>query len=179
MKIEINKPSTQGAPAEGENRNQQQRGNVRNMHENSSRPVRVNNSTGPVLSTPKNFKGATPQIRRILALRSENMLKKVNYDKFCKKLHTYIANNFKNGDAIVEVTRNPSATIIEDFIARDKPIELLDEEQQSNVKVEIKKEEIKEYTKGFSLIRSNLKKVHVLIVGNCTVGVLTMLRADS
>ena len=99
------------------------------MYENSSRPAQVNHCTRLVLPTLKIFERATPQISGILALCSKKILKKVNYDKFCEKLHTYIVNNFKNGDAIVEVTRNPSATIIEDFIARDKPIELSDEEQ--------------------------------------------------
>ena len=115
-------------PAEGINRNQQSRGNDRNENVNNSRPVRVNNRTGPVSSTPRDFEGATPQIGGILALRSENMMKKVNFDKFCEKLHTYIVNNFKNGDAIVEVTRNPSAEIVKDFITTHKPTELSDDE---------------------------------------------------
>ena len=75
------------------------------------------------------------------------MNKKVNYDQFCEKLHTYIVNNLKNGDAIVGVTTNPSATIIEDFIANHKPKELSDEEKESDIKVEIKKEEVKELVK--------------------------------
>ena len=82
--MEENAPVAQGAPAEGENQNQQQRGNARNENWNSGRPARVNRRTGPVSSTPKDFEGATPQIGGILALRSENMLKKVSYDKFCE-----------------------------------------------------------------------------------------------
>ena len=131
--MEENAPAAQGAPAEGENQNQQPRGNARNEQGNGGRPVRVNNRTGPILSTPRDFEGATPKIGGILALRSENMLKKLNYDQFCEKLHTYIVNNFKNGDAVVEVTINPSATIIKDFIATNKPIELSDEEKKEMV----------------------------------------------
>ena len=56
-------------------------------------------------STPRYLEGATPKIGGISALRSENMIKKVDYNKFCEKLHTYIMNEFKNVDAIVEVTK--------------------------------------------------------------------------
>ena len=39
-----------------------------------------------VMSTPKDFEGATPKIGGILALRSENMTHKVNYDVFARSL---------------------------------------------------------------------------------------------
>ena len=81
----------------------------------TGRPTRQNNRSGPVSSTPKDFEGATPKIGGILALRSENMTKKVNYDQFCEKLYIFIMNVFKNGDSVVEVTKNPSADIIENF----------------------------------------------------------------
>ena len=102
--MEENVPTIQAAPAKGINWNHQPRNNARNDNGNGSRPVCVNNQTGPIPSTPRNFEGVTPQIGGILALRSENMIKKVSYDQFCEKLHTYIVNNFKNGDAIVGVT---------------------------------------------------------------------------
>ena len=37
-------------------------------------------------NTPKEFEGATLKICSILALRNENVTKKVNYDAFCEKL---------------------------------------------------------------------------------------------
>ena len=52
------------------------------------------------------------------------MIKKVNYDKFCEKLHIYIMNKFNNGDAIVEVTKKHSADVIGNFEDKNKPIEL-------------------------------------------------------
>ena len=46
-------------------------------------------------STSRDFEGATPKIGGILALRSENITKKVNYDVFCEKLATYVMNELK------------------------------------------------------------------------------------
>ena len=107
------------------------------------------------------------------------MIKKLNYDQFCEKLYTYIVNNFKNGDAIVEVTKNPSATIIEDFVEAHKPKELSDKDKKSDIEVDIKREEIKEFVKNLNLVKSNLKKLYSLVYGNCTDGVHTMLKADA
>ena len=56
-------------------------------------------------STPRDFEGVTPKIGGVLALRSENMTKKVNYDIFCEKLGVYIMNEFKGGENVVEVTK--------------------------------------------------------------------------
>ena len=72
-------------------------------------------------STSRDFEGATPKIGGILGFRSENVSKKVNYDAFCEKLAIYVMNELKDGDAIVEVTRNPSADIIAHFEANNKP----------------------------------------------------------
>ena len=78
--MEENVPAVQAAPAEGGNQNPQPRNNVRNENGNRGRPARINNRTGPVSSTPRDFEGATPQIGGILAIHSENMIKKVDYD---------------------------------------------------------------------------------------------------
>ena len=119
--MEENEPIIPAAPAAEANQNPPPRANARNENGRGGRPVRPNNRNGPTSSTPRDFEGATPLIGGILCLRSENMIKKLNYDQFCEKLYTYIVNNFKNGDAIVEVTKNPSATIIEDFVDAHKP----------------------------------------------------------
>ena len=90
-----------------------------------------------------------------------------------------IINAFKNGDSIVEVTRNPSANTIENFKRLHKPEELTDEEKLSDIEAEIKKEEIKEFVRNMNNSKSNLKKTHSLAHGNCTDGVQTMLKADA
>ena len=174
-----NDPGIPTTPSETENQNPPTGSDARNESRRGGRPARVSNRTGPVSSTPRDFEGATPLVGGILGLRSENMIKKVNYDQFCEKLYTYIVNNFKNGDAIVEVTRNCSAPIIDDFIVTHKPKELSDEDKKSDIEVEIKREEIKEFVKGLSLVKSNLKKLYTLVYGNCTDGAHTMLKADS
>ena len=107
------------------------------------------------------------------------MIKRVNYDKFCEKLHIYIMNELKNGDAIVEVVKNHSANVICYFENNNKPIELTDTEKKSTVDVEIYKEEIEEYAKDLKTMKTNLKKLYSLEYGNCTESVQTMLKADA
>ena len=98
-----------------------------NVTQRNSRPP---NRTGTVQSTTnRDFEGATPKLNAILALRSENITKKVNYDRFLEKLAIYVINELKNGDYIIEVTKNPNATIIEDFQKDNKPKELSDEDK--------------------------------------------------
>ena len=128
-------------------------------------------------STNRDFAGATPKIGGVLGLRSENVTKKVNYDSFCEKLGIYVMNELKDGDAIVEITRNHKADIISDFERNNKPTPI--DSGASDVDKEIHKEEIKEYVKDRKLIRSNLKKIYSLMYGNCTESLQTMLRADS
>ena len=49
-------------------------------------------------NAPKDFGGAAPRIGGVLALRNENVTKKVNYDVFCEKLGVHIMNEFKGGE---------------------------------------------------------------------------------
>ena len=111
-------PSAESNDVQGD---AQRRTNQNNNQNVSGRHTRTHNRSGPVSSTPRDFEGATPRIGGILALRSENMTKKVNYDQFCEKLSIFIMNVFKNGDCVVEVTRNPSANIIKNFKKLHKP----------------------------------------------------------
>ena len=151
-------------------------GSIGNRHRGTQN--RYNNRSGNVvMSTAKDFVGATPKIGGILALRSENITKK-NYDMFCEKEGTYILNEFKNGDAAVEVTKDHNFNVIDDFEANNKPVELTDDEKTNTVDVEIHKEKIKEYVKDLRTIKSNPKKIYTLIYGNCTESVQTMIKAD-
>ena len=85
---------------------------------------------------------------------------------------------FKNGDAIFQVTKEHDADVVHIFKDKNKPKGLTDEEKKDSVDVEIHKEEIKEYVKELKIIKSNLKKLYSLIYGNCTESVQTMLKAD-
>ena len=96
----------------------------------------------PFASSAKDFEGATPKIGGVLGLRSENVTRKITYDAFLEKLGIYIMTELKGGENIVEITKEPSSDIIGDFTATYKPVELTDEEKESSIEVEIKKEEI-------------------------------------
>ena len=108
-----------------------------------SRGTRAQNRYAGLQSTShRDFAGATPKIGGVLGLRSENVTKKVTYDSFCEKLGIYVMNGFKDGDAIVEVTRNHNADIISEFETNNKPEPI--DSAASDVDKEIHKEEIKE-----------------------------------
>ena len=94
---------------------------------NPTRAPRRPNTT--FTNTPRDFDGVTPKIGGVLALRSENMTKKVNYDIFCEKFGVYIMNDFKGGENVVEVTKNQTIDIISSFEKENKPVELTDEEK--------------------------------------------------
>ena len=148
-----------------------------NITPRTSRPP--NRNANQQSSTSRDFEGATPKLGAILALRSENITLKTNYDRFLEKLGTYIVNELKDGDSIVEITKNPKVKIIENFVQNNKPTELSDEEKEFTVDVEIHKEEIKEHAKDLKLMKGNLKKVYTIVFGNCTDSVQTMIKTDS
>ena len=83
--------------------------NRRHTNRNSNhqnRPVNVQSNT------PRDYAGTVPKIGGILALCSENLNNKVNYDVFYEKLGVYIMNEFKNGEHIVQVVKDPSADVL-------------------------------------------------------------------
>ena len=84
-----------------------------------------------------------------------------------------------NGESIVEVTKNQNAKIVEDFQKENKPVELSDKAKQSTVDIEMHKEEIKEYVKDLTQLKSNLKKLYAIVFANCTESVQTMIQTDS
>ena len=77
---------------------------------------------------------------------------------FCRKLRLYILNEFKSGENVVEVAKNPEVDLIKEFETNNKPTESTADGEKSTIDVEIKREEIKEYVKDLKLIKSNLKK---------------------
>ena len=170
-------PETEQTLGEGVNSAQMTRVGTDTPSASRRNPTRTPRRPNTVsTNTPRDFEGVTPKIGGILALRSENMTKKVNYDIFCEKLGVYSMNEFKGGENVVGVTRNHAIDIISSFQTNNKPVELSEEEKKSTIDVEIKKEEIKEYVKDLKLIKSNLKKIYNLVYGNCTDSVRTMLK---
>ena len=92
----------------------------------------------------------------------------MSYDRFKEKLETYIIKNLSGGEYVIEGIQNTKLNVIDTFKTRNKPSELSDAKKTSNIEVEIKKEEIKEYVKKLNLTKSNLKKIYGIIYGNCT-----------
>ena len=111
-------------------------------------------------------------------MRSENVAKKASYNKFCEKLRTYTMKEFRGGEYVIDVTKDPNDDTLKSFATPKKPIDPTAAEENSDIEVEIKKEEVKEYVKQLTRIKSNLKKMYVLVFGNSTDGVQTMLKVD-
>ena len=125
----------------------------------NSRRTTQRNVYQQVMNTLGDFEGVTPRISGILALRSESIVTKINYDCFYEKLGVYIMNEFKNRKNVVEVTKTPPEDVIKNFEANSKPTELTNEKKKSSVETEIKKEEIEEYVKDLETMNSNLKNL--------------------
>ena len=113
-----------------------------------------------------------------MALCSENMNKKVNYDRFLEKLAIYVVDEFKYGDSIVEVTKDPNAAIVDDFQKENKPEELRGEAKESTVNVETHKEQTKGCLKNLKQLKSNLKNLHGTVSVNREESMKTMIRTD-
>ena len=106
------------------------------------------------------------------------MTKKVSYDICCDRMGIYIITEFKNGENLIEVTKHPDTKVVSDFQTDHYHHKLNAEENKSSIETEIEKKENKEYVKELKLIKSNLEKIYTLVIGNCTDGVETMLKAD-
>ena len=75
------------------------------------------------------------------------MTKRVSYDSFCDKLEIYIINEFKGGENVVEIARNPLVDIVSKFEMNNKSVKLTDDEKQSDIDVEIKKRRLRSTSK--------------------------------
>ena len=156
---------------EAPNTNNEETGGSSARNPRNRRPRNINNNAANTTTAQRSFEGATPAIGGVLALRSENVDKKMSYDRLKEILETYIIKNLSGGEYVIEGIQNTKLNVIDTFKNRNKPKELSDDEKTSNIKVEIKKEEIKEYIKKLNLTKSNIKKIYSIIYGNCTESV--------
>ena len=93
----------------------------------TSRPRSSRRDTRPnsvSTSTQRDFKGATPDIGGVLALRSKNVAVKTSYDKFCEKLETYLMKQLKGGEHVIEILMNPNLDILSTYKNANKPADL-------------------------------------------------------
>ena len=75
-----------------------------------------NNRHGNVTrSTPRDFVDNTPKLGGILGLCSENVAKNNYYYLLCEKLGTHIMTEFKNGDAVIQVTKEHNVDVMNIF----------------------------------------------------------------
>ena len=87
-------------------------------------------------------------------------------------------NELTSGEEVLEVTKVHDADVIDIYKRKYKPSELTAEDKKNTVDFEIHKENVKEYVEELKILKSNLKKIHSLVYGNCTDSVQTMLKAD-
>ena len=85
-------------------------------------------------SAQRDFKGATPDIGGVLALRSENVSVKTNYDKFCERLETYLMKELKGGEHVIEILKDLDIDIVAAYKNDNKPADLTDDEKNQTLK---------------------------------------------
>ena len=110
---------------------------------NRPRPNRTNDRLSAARgSSEKDFAGATPQIGGVLGLRSENVTRKIPFDVFLEKMETYIMNEMRQGEHLVDITKGHNVDVVATFESTQKPT-AIDESTDSEIDKEILKEEIK------------------------------------
>ena len=111
-----------------------------------------------LVANQRDYDGATPEIGRVLGLRSKHVTKKVTYDVFLEMLATCLMKEFKNGEHVISITKGSNIHIIEEFKKKHKSSDLTTEEKELDIEVEIKKGEIKIYVKEMKIVNSNFNK---------------------
>ena len=70
-----------------------------------------------------NYKGDNPEVGGILALRTENLTKKITFDMFWEKVATYINKELKHATDVVCVVKHTKDPKI-NFYNKNKPKDL-------------------------------------------------------
>ena len=66
--------------------------------------------------------------------------KKVTYDTFCGKLHTYIMRTLVNGEDVVVVTKDTHINPMDVYTLENQPEDLTDKEQKLDIMKDTQKE---------------------------------------
>ena len=124
---------------------------------------------------PHDWEGMKPALKVVLGLRLEKLTHKVSYDVFAEKLATYVITDIDSGDKIAcAITHHvdPRASIVE-------PIDLSLADQNSFVKVELKKREISKYIRDQENVDTAMSKLYKLIWGQTTSALQATIKSEA
>ena len=110
---------------------------------------------------PRDWEGMKPALKVVLGLRLEKLTHKVSYDVFAEKLATYVITDIDSGDKIAcAITHHvdPRTSIVE-------PTDLSLADQNSFVKIELKKREISKYIRDQENVDTAMSKLYKFIWG--------------
>ena len=126
----------------------------------------------------KSYKGETPNVNRIIDLRTENITKKIRFDTFREKLATYTNKDLTHATDVVCVVKHMKDPKINSN-SKNKPKYLTEEEARSSMNKMIQDKEVKKYVNNRQAWKSNLNKYFDIIWGQCTSGVQSILKGES
>jgi len=92
-----NADADNAAPADAEQADAPRAKNIRNR-----RPRNTANNATNIFSAQRHFEGATPAIGGVLALQSENVNKKLSYDRFKERLETYVMKKISGREHVIK-----------------------------------------------------------------------------
>ena len=59
---------------------------------------------------------------------------KTNYDKFCEKLVTYVMKEFKGGENVIDILKDPGTDVMDTFKNASKPPDLTEDKKNQELK---------------------------------------------
>ena len=132
------------------NNNDSRRDNKRTRRENN------------IVNASKTHEGGTPEIRAVLGLKNESVDKKVKFSVFSEIIIIRIMKQCKNREDVIAATKYTTVGIVDKFKKHKKTKNISEEERKSGYDAEIKKKELKEHTRGLTMLEYSAKKIYSL-----------------
>ena len=111
-------------------------------------------------------------------MRTECLDKKVSFRQFLEKMNEYILREFKNPNDVLSVLRDEEDPRVS-FETNNLPDDLTDVEKQSDVKVVIQQQRIKNYVDREMEMENNMFKIYGLMKGQCSHSLRAVLKKET
>ena len=148
---------------------------------NAWRPNRRNDSS---IGENRDFDGETLEIDAVLGLTSERLYKETLFKIFKENLGNYVLKNLpKAEDVIILVLElqdhlSPTDDPSDSFKSKNCPAEPDETKKNIPIKMKVWEMKIKRYLDNEDRLRENINKIYGLVIGQCTIALLSTLRSD-
>ena len=112
-----------------------------------------------------------------MKLVTKKIQKGVTFERFQETLKKYVSKNLENGEDIVPLVMkldDPTKT----FEANHAPVDLMEEQLMSPLKVNLWELLIKHYLSREWKLRGNFHKLYAIVLGQCTKALRSTLKGD-